>query len=96
MNREELVRLAARRKGLPEVEVDVILGSILDSIVLSLAAGHAVTLRGFGTFEVRDRKATKRNVPGKGVISLPAGSSVGFKASPLIKERLKDHERTSH
>lgn len=84
------MRLAARREGIPECEVDRILGAILDSIVLSLAAGHAVTLRKFGTLEPRRRRATRKRVPGHGVVELPERFTVGFRASPALKERLQD------
>lgn len=90
MNREQLVRLTARREGIPETQVDAVLGALLDSIVLSLSAGHAVTLRRFGVLEPRERKSTRKTVPGKGVVELPSRTSVGFRASPRLLERLND------
>lgn len=95
VNREELVRLTARREGIPESDVDAVLGGLLDSIVLSLSAGHAVNLRRFGVLEPRRRKPTRKMVPGKGVVELPARLSVGFRASTRLLERLND-ARTPH
>jgi nucleoid DNA-binding protein len=94
MNREELVRLTSIRSGLPQSEIDFVLGEILDSIVLSLATGHAVNLRRFGSFEARKRGARQKKVPGRGTINLPERHTVGFKPSPILKERIQ-HERTS-
>lgn len=88
MNREELVRLVSRSEGIPGTEVSRILDGILSGVELSLAAGHAVNLRGFGVFDVRQHRATRRRPPGQGLIEIPAKISVGFKPSPVLNARI--------
>lgn len=54
------------------------LGNISDAVFL----GHAVTLRGFGTFQAKTRKAKKgRNISAGTTIEIPARTVVTFKPS---------------
>ena len=49
--------------------------------------GNSVTLTGFGTFEVKDRKARMGRNPHTGApIEIRAGRRVGFRVGKALKE----------
>lgn len=58
------------------------------SVEESLAKGEKVQLVGFGTFEVRDRKAREGRNPRdpEEVIKIPASKAPVFKAGKSLKE----------
>lgn len=89
MNRGDLVKAIADQDGLPSAVVDQVLGSLLDTIALSLAAGDEVTIRRFGKFEPRRRRAVTRLNPKTGIpVNVPEKMSVGFVPSMNLKQRL--------
>lgn len=58
--------------------VEHTLGNIKDAVFL----GHEVTLRGFGTFKIKQRKAKPgRNISAGTTIEIPARKVVAFKPS---------------
>ena len=57
MNKTELVARVAEKTGLTKKNSQECLEAVLESIQEALVAGDKVQLVGFGTFEVRDRKA---------------------------------------
>ncbi len=63
MTKEELVAKAAQDASIPKAKAAKVLESVLNSITGALAKGDKVSLVGFGTFTVADRKArTARNI----------------------------------
>jgi DNA-binding protein HU-beta len=60
---------------------------VLDSIQTALAQGDKVQIIGFGTFEVRDRKARNVISPATGKeIKVPATRVPAFKPGKSLKE----------
>jgi integration host factor subunit beta len=53
--RADLTKEICQAIGLPLKESDVVVCTILDSIVRALRAGDKVEIRGFGTFNTRSR-----------------------------------------
>jgi len=57
MNKTELTKTLAHRTGLSQRDIGAVLDALFDTddgvVPQELAAGRAVSLRGFGTFEVR-------------------------------------------
>lgn len=93
MNRNDVVRGIAHKEDVPVVVVNKVLGAFLDLVALSLATGDDVAIRDFGTFEPRARKAVTRRNPKTGEpIPTPAKTSVGFRPSRTLKERLNRHD----
>ncbi|KKK83317.1 hypothetical protein LCGC14_2794600 [marine sediment metagenome] len=89
MNKAELVNEVSGEVGLSRREtqkvVDVIIGTIGDT----LAAGKKVTLVGFGTFGVRQRKArTGRNPQTGATIQIPAKRVAKFLPGKTLKEKV--------
>ena len=62
------------------------LDSLLEAITGALKKGDAVTLTGFGTFKVTERKArTGRNPQTGEPIQIAAGKSIKFSAGKKLK-----------
>lgn len=89
MNRSDIVRALAQRRGIPHQEAEALLTDLLETVLISLACGESVTIRHFGKFEVRERKAVTRFNPRTGdEINVPAKKSVLFHAAPAMKTRV--------
>jgi DNA-binding protein HU-beta len=66
------------------------MNAILDVIQDELAAGNKLTLTGFGTFSVSERKArTGRNPRTGEEIKIPACKVAQFKPGKVLKEAVK-------
>ncbi|WP_411355436.1 HU family DNA-binding protein, partial [Peptoniphilus harei] len=57
MNKSELVASIAEKSGLTKKDAEQALNGFISSVQEALADGEKVQLVGFGTFEVRQRKA---------------------------------------
>lgn len=97
MNKAELVEKLAERLGMQGREARTIVDSIFDPdpgvgiIAAELKGGAKVAISGFGTFEVRERKARQGRNPHTGeVLDIPATRAPAFKPGRPLKETLKD------
>lgn len=91
MNRGELIKAISETEQMPATLVDQVLTSFFDQIATSLASGDDVTIRRFGKFEPRKRRAvTRLNPKTKIPIDVPAKTSVGFVPSSNLKARLNE------
>lgn len=88
MNKAELVTSMAEKSGLTKKDAELALNAFMKSVEESLAKDDKVQLVGFGTFDVRERKARKGRNPRnpKQVISIPASKAPVFKAGKALKE----------
>ncbi len=88
MNRAELVKAIADKAGLKNADADKALKAFIDVAKGALAAGDKIQLVGFGTFEVRERKAREAVNPQKPgeKISVPAAKVPAFKAGAALKD----------
>lgn len=88
MNKSELVANIAEKSGLSKADSTRALDAFLESVEDALVNGEKVQLVGFGTFEVRERKAREgrnpRNPEEK--IQIPASNAPVFKAGKSLKE----------
>ncbi len=81
MNKAELIAAIAEKSGLSKANAKKALDAFIDSISEALANGDRVSLVGFGTWKVAERKARKgRNPRTKEVIEIPAKKVVKFTA----------------
>lgn len=63
------------------------LDAMIEAVTETLKKGETVNLIGFGTFEVRDRKArTGRNPQTGATIQIAAAKSPAFKAGKALKD----------
>jgi DNA-binding protein HU-beta len=89
MNKSELIDAVAGRTELSKTECARVLDAVIESLTDALCRGDAVTLVGFGSFHVKNRKArTGRNPKTGAIISIPASRSLGFKPSKPMKDAL--------
>ena len=89
MNKRELVEAVAGGTGMSRSAVAEALDAVLEAVAASLAAGEAVSVPGFGTFEVRERGArTGRNPRTGEAIEIAASRAPAFRAGKALRDRL--------
>ncbi len=89
MTKNELIEAVAQASGLNKKDSDVAVNAVLETIATALEQNEKVVLTGFGTFEVRERKArTGRNPATKEEIQIPASKAPVFKAGKSLKSRV--------
>jgi len=90
MNKMDLVNMLAQKTNMTKKAAADALETVLDAVVSTLKKGDKVTLTGFGTFEVRNRKArTGRNPQTGAEIKIPARKVAAFKAGKALKDAVK-------
>ncbi len=88
MNKAELVASMAEKANMTKKDAETALNAFIEAVSEALAKGEKVQLVGFGTFEVRDRKAREGRNPRnpEEVIKIPASKAPVFKAGKGLKE----------
>jgi DNA-binding protein HU-beta len=86
MNKADLIGRIAKDAKIPKATAASALDVLLEAISDTLKKGQSVTLVGFGTFMVADRKARRgRNPRTKKEIKIPARRVPKFKAGKDLK-----------
>ena len=84
-----MAAMVAGKLGGSRAQGQAALNAVLDSIQEELAGGNKVVLTGFGSFDVRDVRATRvRAIRGGqegNLITVPAHKRVGFKAGTELR-----------
>lgn len=87
MNKTEFVDAVAAKGEMTKSEAADAVEAVLESVTDALKAGEQITLVGFGTFLVRDRKARQGRNPRTGdVIEIAASKVPSFKAGKALKD----------
>lgn len=88
MNKSELIASIAEKSNLTKKDAEQALNGFLSTVEETLANGEKVQLVGFGTFEVRERKAREGRNPRnpEEVIKIPASKAPVFRAGKALKE----------
>jgi DNA-binding protein HU-beta len=87
MNRAELTELVAKELGESKAGADRAIAAVLGGIQRGLKKQKKVSLVGFGSFEVKRRKARIGRNPQTGEsIKIKASKSVGFRPGKPLKE----------
>ncbi len=88
MNKSELVANIAEKSSLSKKDAESALNAFMKTIEETLITEEKVQLVGFGTFEVRERKAREGRNPRnpEEVIQIPASKAPVFKAGKSLKE----------
>ena len=87
MNKTELVAAIAAKTKCTKRAAEMTVEALLETFTAELAKGEKVQLIGFGTFEVRARKARKGRNPQSGeALDIPATNLPVFTAGKALKE----------
>lgn len=89
MNKLDLVNAVAEKAGITKRDAERAVSALVQSIEEALRQGDRVSLVGFGTFEVRDRKPRVGRNPQTGQeIRIPAGRVASFKPGKSLKDSI--------
>ena len=88
MNKTELIAAVAQEAEMTKKDAEKAVKAVLDVVSNALVKGDKVQLIGFGTFEVRERKARQGRNPRKPgeVIKIEASKAPVFKAGKALKD----------
>jgi DNA-binding protein HU-beta len=90
MNKSDLVDIVVERTGMMRKDSEKVVNIFLEVMTGTLARGDKVQLAGFGTFEVRERKAREGRNPSTGeAIKIAATRVPAFKAGKNLKDLIK-------
>ncbi|MDR9391058.1 MAG: HU family DNA-binding protein [Trueperaceae bacterium] len=90
VSKADLVTTVSEETGLKKKDVKDVMDAMLDQVTTSLDKGAKVQLTGFGTFEVRARKARTGVKPGTTEkIKIPSSKYPAFKPGKSLKEKVK-------
>lgn len=90
MNKQQLVSAIAEKAGLTKKQASAAVDAFMSTVKEALSKGEEVRLVGFGTFQVRERKARKGKNPRTGeVINIPAKKVPVFRPSSELKNLVK-------
>ncbi len=87
MNKADLIEKVSKDAGVSKAQADAVISSLLDGVTSTLKKGGSVTLVGFGSFSVGNRKArTGRNPQTGAAIKIPAKKVPKFSAGADLKK----------
>ena len=90
MRKPELAAAIAEATDLSKEKAAEVITAFTDQVTGALAKGDSVSLIGFGTFEVRDRKERQGKNPQTGeAITIAAAKVPAFKAGKGLKEAVQ-------
>lgn len=89
MNKGDLIEAVAKDLKESKAASERAVNAVLKNVTKGLKKDKKVQLIGFGTFEVRKRKARKGRNPQTGeTINIKARRTVGFKAGQALKNSI--------
>lgn len=95
LNKAQLVSAVAESAGIKKADAEKAIKSTFDAITNELANHGSVTLVGFGTFSVYQRKARTGKNPRTGETIKIAGKVVPkFKPGKILKEAVSSAKKT--
>lgn len=86
MIKADIVNQVAEATAVPRVKATLAVDTIFDAMKHALRDGKRIELRGFGVFQVRDRKKGVGRNPKTGVeVAITPGKTVRFKPGKDLK-----------
>ncbi|MBR6581216.1 MAG: HU family DNA-binding protein [Ruminococcus sp.] len=86
MTKSELINVVASKTETTKKNAEAAVNAMLEAVTDALVNGEKVSLVGFGTFEVRDRKEKQViNPQTKKKMIAPASKAPAFKAGQALK-----------
>ena len=89
MNKTELIAAVAQEAEMTKKDAEKAVKAVLDVVSNALVKGDKVQLIGFGTFEVRQRKAREGHTPSaQAEIKIPESTPPALRVSKQLKEKV--------
>lgn len=94
MNTDDFISSLSEKTGRDADDIARLVSSLTDIIVGEMQDGKAVSLQGFGIFEVKKRpeKIVVNPTTGKRIL-YPPKLVIGFRPSSLLKEKINSTEK---
>ena len=90
VSKADLIKSVAAEASVSAKDAKTIINAFLNATEKHLAQGDTVQVTGFGSFEVRERKARTGVRPGTTEkIQIPASKYPAFKTGKALKDRVK-------
>jgi DNA-binding protein HU-beta len=90
MNKMELIASIAEKTGMKKRDIEIVLNGFVEVVKETLKKGDKVSLIGFGTLGIREKKArTGVNPRTKEKITIPAKKAPYFKPGKELKEEVQ-------
>jgi len=91
MNKASLIEAIAGKTNIPKKDIETVIESFEETVILTLQKGEEVTLAGFGAFSARQRSSRMGVNPQNPEerIQIPAVTVPKFKAGKNLKDSLK-------
>ena len=90
MNKAELIEEVSGKTGLTKKKIGNVVDALTETITNTLSKGEKVTLVGFGTFQVMERKARRGvNPQTGGTIQIPAKRVAKFVPGKNLRQKVK-------
>ena len=90
LTKSDLIDVLADKTQAKKKDVKVMIDSLIAEVAGALGKGGKVQITGFGTFEVRSRKARSGVKPGTTTkIKIPASKYPAFKPGKALKDQVK-------
>lgn len=87
MIKADIINRVAEESEVPRVKAAVAVDTILEALKGALSDGKRIELRGFGVFQVRDRKRGVGRNPKTGVeVAITPGKTVRFKPGKELRD----------
>ena len=94
MTKTELISAVAEKADFTKKNAETAVNAIIATITDALASGEKVSIVGFGTFEVRDRKEKQViNPQTKKMMTAPASKAPAFKAGQALKNAVNTKKK---
>ncbi|HHX93276.1 MAG TPA: HU family DNA-binding protein [Clostridiales bacterium] len=95
MNKAELIAAIAEKTELTKKDTELTVNAFVETVQEALKKGDKVQMIGFGTFEVRDRKARMGRNPQKPgeVVKIAASKAPVFKAGKAFKDAVNTKKK---
>lgn len=89
MNKKEIISRMAKDTGITALQAAKAFSSFMNGIKEALKRGEKVTFSGFGSFEIKQRKARKGRNPKTGQdVAIPPRKRIKFNPSKSLKNAL--------
>lgn len=90
MNKAQLIEVVSDKVGLMKKDVGSVLDAMTETITETLSKGEKITLVGFGTFQVMERKARRGvNPQTRETLQIPAKKVPKFRPGTALREKVK-------